>query len=389
MNHGQTVFAQLIEHLPIHVFRRCVARYKGNYRMRRFSCWDQFLCMAFAQVTYRESLRDIQICLRSAGTQLLGLGIRGKVSRSTLADANELRDYRIYEDFAMHLVTIAQALYSTESWGRNLKRAVFALDATTIDLCLSLFPWAKFRKRKGAIKVHALIDVVTRIPTVIRVTPGNIHEVRILDELCFEPGAIYLMDRGYMDFKRLHQLHLSGAFFVIRAKKNARFKHSASRPVDKQNGFRCDQTVHLVSPVPAAAYPEGLRRISFYDREKHKRLIFLTNNFQWAAATVAALYKSRWRVELFFKWIKQNLRIKSFYGTTENAVKTQIWIAVAVYLLAAIVKKRMHLTLSLASILQVLSVTPFEKTPLQELLCETDMSNSTSDSCKQLTLFDL
>ena len=389
MNRGQTVFAQLIEHLPIHVFRRCVRRYKGNYRLRKFSCWDQFLCMAFAQVTYRESLRDIQSCLRSVGTQLLGLGIRGKVSKSTLADANELRDHRIYEDFAMHLVSIAQELYGEESWGRNLRRSVYALDATTIDLCLSLFPWATFRRRKGAIKVHALIDVVTHIPTVIRVTPGNIHEVRILDELCFEPGAIYLMDRGYMDFKRLHRLHQSGAFFVIRAKKNARFKHSASRPVDKQNGFRCDQTVHLVSPVPAAAYPEGLRRISFLDPEKQKRLVFLTNNFQWAAATVAALYKSRWRVELFFKWIKQNLRIKSFYGTSENAVKTQIWIAVTVYVLAAIVKKSMRLSQPLASILQVLSVTPFQKTPLHELLCEIDMSNSANDSCKQLTLFDL
>ena len=389
MNRGQTVFAQLIEHLPIHVFRRCVRRYNGNYRSRRFSCLDQFLCMAFAQITYRESLRDIQSCLRAAGTKLLGLGIRGKISKSTLADANERRDFRIYEDFAMHLVSVALELYSGESWGRNLKRSIYALDATTIDLCLSLFPWARFRKRKGAIKVHTLIDVVTRIPTVIRVTPGNIHEVRILDELCLEPGAIYLMDRGYMDFKRLHRLNANGAFFVIRAKKNARFTRSESRPVDKQKGFRCDQTVHLVSPVPAAAYPEGLRRISYVDPEKQKRLVFLTNNFQWAAATVAALYKSRWRVELFFKWIKQNLRIKSFYGTSENAVKTQIWIAVIVYLLAAIMKKHLKLSLSLASILQILSVTPFEKTPLQELLCENDMTNPTTDSCKPLTLFDL
>jgi IS4 transposase len=255
-------------------------------------------------------------------------------------------------------------------------------------VCL-FFQWAKFRKQKGAIKVHTLIDVVTRIPSVIRITPGNIHEVRILDELFLEPGAIYLMDRGYMDFKRLHRLHSSGAFFVIRAKKNARFKHSESRPVDKQKGFRCDQTVHLVSPVPAAAYPDGLRRISYVDPEKQKRLVFLTNNFQWSVATIAALYKSRWRVELFFKWIKQNLRIKTFYGTTENAVKTQIWIAVIVYLLAAIMKKQLNLSLSLASILQVLSVTPFEKTPLQELLCENAKPNSANDSCKQLTLFDL
>ena len=299
-------------------------RYKGNYRLRTFSCWDQFLCMAFAQVTYRESLRDIQTCLRSSGTKLLGLGIRGKVSRSTLARANELRDWRIYEDFAMHLIGVAQHLYVGESWGRNLKRSVYALDATTIDLCLSLFPWAKFRKKKGAVKVHVLLDVVTRISTVIRVTAGNIHEVRILDELCFEPGAIYLMDRGYVDFTRLYRLHLSGAFFVTRAKKNARFRHSTSRPVNKQKGFRCDQTVHLVSPVPAAAYPEGLRRIGYNDPETQKRLTFLTNNFQWAPETIADLYQSRWRVELFFKWIKQNLRIKSFYGTTENAVKTQI-----------------------------------------------------------------
>jgi hypothetical protein len=388
MNSGRTVFAQLIEFLPKHVFRKCVARYQGDYRCRKFSCRDQLLCMAFAQITYRESLRDIESCLRASRSKLFGLGLRGKVSRSTLADANELRDHRIYEDFAIHLMTTAQELYSGESWGRNLKRSVYALDATTIDLCLSLFPWAKFRKRKGAIKVHALIDVVTRIPTVIRVTPGSIHEVHVLDELFTEPGAIYLMDRGYTDFKRLQRLHASGAFFVIRAKKNARFKHSESRPVDKQKGFRCDQTVHLVSPGPAAAYREGLRRVSFFDSEKQKRLVFLTNNFQWTAATIAALYKSRWRVELFFKWIKQNLRIKSFYGTTENAVKTQIWIAVTVYLLAAIVKKTMNLSQPLASILQILSVTPFEKIPLQELLCEIDMSNSANESCKQLTLFD-
>jgi len=275
--------------------------------------------MAFAQITYRESLRDIENCLRASGTKLFGLGIRGTVSRSTLADANELRDCRIYEDFAMHLIGVAQKLYVGESWGRNLNRSVYALDATTIDLCLSLFPWAKFRKKKGAIKVHTVFDVVTHIPTVVRVTPGNVHEVRILDELCFEAGAIYLMDRGYLDFKRLYPLHLSGAFFVTRAKKNARFRHSTSRPVDKQKGFRCDQTVHLVSPVPAAAYPEGLRRIGYNDPETQKRFTFLTNNFQWSPATIAALYRSRWQVELFFKWIKQNLRIKSFYGTTENA----------------------------------------------------------------------
>ena len=389
MNSGQTVFAQLIEYLPKHVFRKCVLRYNGDYRLRKFSCRDQLLCMAFAQITYRESLRDIQVCLRSSETKLFGLGIRGKVSRSTLAKANELRDFRIYEDFAMHLIGIAQSLYRTETWGRNLNRSIYALDATTIDLCLSLFPWAKFRRRKGAIKVHTLLDVVTRIPTVIRITPGNIHEVRILDELCFEPGAIYLMDRGYVDFKRLSRLHLSGAFFVTRAKKNARFRHSASRPVEKQKGFRCDQTVHLVSPVPAAAYPEGLRRIGYNDPETQKRLTFITNNFQWAPGTIVALYKSRWRVELFFKWIKQNLRIKSFYGTTENAVKTQIWIAVTMYVLTAIIKKALHLPQSLASILQVLSVNPFEKTPLNELLCNNDLLKKLDESSKPLTLFDL
>ena len=388
MNSGQTVFAQLIEHLPNHVFRRCVLRYKGDYRSRNFSCRDQFLCMAFAQITYRESLRDIQICLRSSETKLFGLGIRGKVSRSTLAKANELRSYRIYEDFAMHLIGVAQKLYIGEPWGRNLKRSVYALDATTIDLCLSLFPWAKFRTKKGAIKVHVLLNVVTRIPSVIRITPGNIHEVRILDELCFEPGAIYLMDRGYVDFKRLYRLHLSSAFFVTRAKKNARFRHSISRPVNKQKGFRCDQTVHLVSPVPAKAYPDVLRRIGYNDPETQKRLTFLTNNFQWSPQTIADLYQSRWRVELFFKWIKQNLRIKSFYGTTENAVKTQIWIAVTVYVLTAIVKKTMQLPQSLASILQVLSITPFEKTPLSELLCNNDLLNKIDESSKQLTLFD-
>ena len=388
MNSGQTAFAQLIEHLPKHVFRRCVRRYKGAYRLRKFSCWDQFLCMAFAQLTYRESLRDIQTCLRSSGTKLFGLGIRGKVSRSTLAKANELRDWRIYADFALHMIGEAQKLYAGEAWGRNLKRSVYALDATTIDLCLSLFPWAKFRRKKGAIKVHTLLDVVTRIPTVIRITAGNVHEVNILDELCFEPGAIYLVDRGYVDFTRLHRLHLSGAFFVTRTKKNARFRHSASRPVDKQKGFRCDQTVHLVSPIPALAYSESLRRIGYTDPETKKRLTFITNNFQWAPGTIAALYRSRWRVELFFKWIKQNLRIKSFFGTTENAVKTQIWIAVTMYVLAAIVKKTLSLTQPLAAMLQVLSVLPFEKTPLSELLCKKDLLKNTSETSKQLTLFD-
>jgi hypothetical protein len=344
--------------------------------------------MAFAQVTYRESLRDIETCLRSSGSKLFALGIRGKVSRSTLAKANELRSWRIYEDFALHLIGVAQKLYSGESWGRNLDRSVYALDATTIDLCLSLFPWAKFRRRKGAIKVHALLDVVTRIPTVIRITAGNVHEVNILDELCFEPGAIYLVDRGYVDFKRLHRLHLAGAYFVTRAKKNARFRHSASRPVDKQKGFRCDQTVHLVSPVPAEAYPEGLRRIRFNDPKTLKRLTFITNHFQWAPSTIAALYQSRWRIENFFKWIKQNLRIKSFYGTTENAVKTQIWIAVTTYVLAAIIKKELKLPQPLASVLQVLSLTPFEKTPLYELLCDNGMSKSSNGSSKQLRLFD-
>jgi hypothetical protein len=389
MNAGQTIFAQLLDRLPIYEFRKCVRRYRGNYRVRSFSCWDQFLCMAFAQLTYRESLRDIQACLRSAGTKLYALGIRGKVARNTLARANQLRDWRIYEDFALHLIGIAQALYAEESWGRNLQRSVYALDATTIDLCLALFPWAKFRRKKGAIKLHTMLDVVSHIPTVIRITPGNVHEVKILDELFFEPGSIYLLDRGYTDYGRLYKLHLSGAFFVTRARKGARWKHCSSRPVDTRSGVRCDQNVRLVSPIPAREYPESLRRIRYVDPVTQKVLIFLTNNFQWSPETIAQLYRSRWRVELFFKWIKQNLRIKSFYGTSENAVKTQIWIAITVYVLAAILKKQLHLKRGLASILQVLSVYPFEKRSIHEVLYENEAELNRTESCNQLMLFKL
>jgi hypothetical protein len=389
MLEGQMVFAQLLDHLSINEFRECVQRYGGNYRTRSFSCWDQFLCMAFAQLTYRDSLRDIESCLRSAKPKLYHVGIRGHVSRNTLAKANELRDWRIYGDFALGLIAIAQELYAGESWGRNLKRSVYALDATTIDLCLSLFPWAKFRKRKGAIKLHTLFDVVSHIPTVIRITHGLAHEVKILDELFFEPGSVYLIDRGYVDYTRLFRLHQSAAYFVTRARKDSRFRHVTSRPVNKERGVRCDQSIRLVSPIPAAGYPESLRRIVYIDPETRKRLTFLTNNFDWSPETIAGLYRSRWRVELFFKWIKQNLRIKSFYGTTENAVKTQIWIAITVYVLIAIIKRRLRLNASLSSILQVLSVSLFEKTPIRELLCMNDDHSKILDSCKQLLLFDL
>jgi hypothetical protein len=344
--------------------------------------------MAFAQLTYRESLRDIETCLRSTQEKLYHAGIRGHVSRNTLAKANELRDWRIYQDFALGLISTAQALYAGESWGRHLRRAVYALDSTTIDLCLALFPWAKFRKRKGAIKVQTLLDVISRIPTVIHITHGKIHDVNMLDELIFEPGSVYLIDRGYAHFQRLFRLHQSAAFFVTRTRKGARFRRISSGRINKGHGVLFDQTVRLVSPIPKMCYPEALRRIGYKHPLTQKRLIFLTNNFSWAPETIAALYKSRWRVELFFKWIKQNLRIKSFYGTTENAVKTQIWIAISIYVLVAILKKRLHLDQSLSSILQVFSINLLERTPTEELLYMNRPNFQNADSCKQLTLFD-
>lgn len=364
---GQTVFSQLMDFAPAHEFRKCVQRYRGNHKVKSFSCWDQFLCMAFAQLTFRESLRDIEACLRATGSKLYHMGIRGKVSRNTLAHANGTRDWRIYADFAQSLIHTARTLYAEESFGLHLKRTVYALDSTTVDLCLSLFPWAAFRKHKGAVKLHTLLDVRASIPTVIIVTPGNVHDVKILDELLFEPGAVYVMDRGYVDFTRLHRITESSAFFVTRAKSNFHFQRLYSRPVEKSTGLQCDQTVVLAGFYSQKDYPDKLRRIRYRDPDTRNRLVFLTNNFVLAPLTIAKLYRARWRVELFFKWIKQHLRIKAFYGTTENAVKTQVWIAIAVYVLVAIAKKQLRLEHSLYTILQIFNLTLFEKRPILQV----------------------
>src|ERR1700681_42430 len=366
MNLVRTVFSQLIAFLPDREFRRCVARYSGDYRPRSFSCWDQFLCMAFAQFTYRESLRDIEACLRSSPDKLYHMGIRGRVSRSTLADANETHDWRIFADFAQRLIAMARPLYASDPIGAELDQSLYALDSTTIDLCLSLFPWAKFREHKAAVKIHTLLDLHANIPTCIRITDGKVHDVNILDEIMPEPGAFYVMDRAYIDFERLFVLTLSSAFFVVRTKSNVLLQRRYSHAVDKSTGVRSDQTVVLSSFESASVYPDALRRVSYFDADTGKRLKFLTNNFTLPALTIARIYKQRWQVELFFKWIKQHLRIKAFYGTTENAVKTQVWVAVSMYVLVAIVKKQLGLDLSLYKILQILSVTVFEKTPILE-----------------------
>jgi hypothetical protein len=387
MNSGKTIFTQLMEFLPIHEFRKCVKRYNGNYKIKRFSCWDQFLCMAFAQLTYRESLRDIQACLRASQQKLYHMGIRGKVSRNTLAHANQVRNWRIYADFAQVLIGIARKLYINENFGVELDQTAYALDATIIDLCLSLFPWAKFRNRKGAIKLHTLIDLRGSIPAVVIITHGKIHEVTILDDLLIEPGAIYIMDRGYLDFVRLHRIHQSSGFFVTRAKRNFNFKRLYSNRADKKTGVQCDQIVVLQGFYAKKDYPDKLRRIRYYDAESNKTLVFLTNNFMLPAVTIAKLYRCRWQVELFFRWIKQHLRIKAFYGTTENAVKTQIWIAISVYVLVAIVKRQLKLSLSLYTTLQVLSVTLFEKIPLLQAFAEVDDVELNSDFRRQLNLF--
>lgn len=387
MNSGKTIFTQLMEFLPTHEFRKCVKRYNGNYKIKRFSCWDQFLCMAFAQLTYRESLRDIQACLRASQQKLYHMGIRGKVSRNTLAHANQVRNWRIYADFAQVLIGIARELYINENFGVELDQTAYALDATIIDLCLSLFPWAQFRNRKGAIKLHTLIDLRGSIPAVVIITHGKIHEVTILDDLLIEPGAIYIMDRGYLDFARLHRIHQLSGFFVTRAKRNFNCKRLYSNSIDKKTGIRCDQIVVLQGFYASKDYPDKLRRIRYYDAENNKMLVFLTNNFILPAVTIAKLYRCRWQVELFFKWIKQHLRIKAFYGTTENAVKTQIWIAISIYVLVAIVKRRLKLSLSLYTTLQILSVTLFEKIPLLQALAEVDDVELNSDFRKQLNLF--
>ena len=366
-----------------------MTRYGGDARPRGFSCWDQYLAMAFAQLTYRDGLRDIEACLRSLGNKLYHMGFHGRVSRTTLADANECHDWRIYADFAQVLIGIARPLYARDPMGVDLKDSLYALDSTTIDLCLSLFPWAKFRKHKGAVKMHTLLDLHGNIPTFIRITDGKVHDVNILDEIWPEAGAFYVMDRGYVDFERLYRFTLSAAFFVVRTKTNVLLQRRYSHPVDKTTGVRSDHTVILTAIDSAKAYPDALRRVSYLDVETRKRFKFLTNNFRLPVLTIAQIYKCRWQVELFFKWIKQHLRIKAFYGTSENAVKTQIWIAVSVYVLVAIVRKRLGLEASLYQVLQILSVTLFEKTPILRALQASDFENETSDSGNQLILFDL
>lgn len=388
MNHGQTVFSQVMDFLPMHQFRRCVARYRGNFRVRSFTCHDQYLCMAFAQLTYRESLRDIECCLRAVDRKLYHCGFRGTVSRSTLANANESRDWRIYRDFAQSLILTARDLYVGDDFGVELQETVYALDASTIDLCLSVFPWAKFRKTKAAVKLHTLLDLRGNIPTFVDITDGKVHDVNVLDILIPEVGAIYVMDRGYLDFERLYALNQAPAFFITRSKSNTKVRRVYSRPVDKASGLRCDQSVVLTTDYSSKRYPEKLRRIRYYDDQQQRALVFLTNNFTLPALTIADLYRCRWQVELFFKWIKQHLRIKAFYGTTENAVKTQIWIAISVYVLVAIIKKRLGIDQSLYTILQILSLTLFEKTPLFQLLDVSGYNKSEACSYIQLKLFD-
>jgi transposase len=388
MNQGRTVFSQLISFLPDREFRRCVERYHGDLRLRDFTCWNQYLAMAFAQLTYRESLRDIEACLGSLQGKLYHLGFRGKVARSTLSDANESRDWRIFADFAQRLITTARRLYASDPMGVDLDQSLYALDSTTIDLCLSLFPWAKFRTHKAAVKMHTLLDLHGNIPTFIGITDGTVHDVNMLDEIPPEAGAFYVIDRGYLDFERLYVFTLSAAFFVVRTKSNVLLQRRYSRPVDKTTGVRSDHTVFLTAIDSAKAYPEPLRRVSYLDVPTRKWFKFLTNNFALPALTIAQIHKSRWQVELFFKWIKQHLRIKKFYGTSENAVKTQIWIAVSVYVLVAIVRKRLRLEVSLYQILQILSVTLFEKTPILQALQASDSDNDLLDTGNQLILFD-
>ena len=388
MHTGRMVFAQLMDFLPLAEFRRCVARYQGEYKVRGFSCLDQFLCLAFAQLTYRESLRDIETCLRAMQPRLYHMGIRGRVARSTLADANEGRDWRILADFAQILIGIARPLYATEPFGVELAATVYAFDSTTIDLCLALFPWAHFRQTKGAIKLHTLLNLRGNIPEFLAISAGKLHDVKALDLFCPVAGAYYVVDRGYLDFERLFRFQRAGAFFVTRAKANLQYARRASHPVDKTTGIRCDQTIVLTGPKTATLYPLPLRRIRYTDPETGKRLVFLTNDFTLPALTIAHLYKARWQVELFFKWIKQHLRIKAFYGTSANAVKTQVWVAVSVYVLVSIIKKRLGLPQSLYTILQVLSVTLFEKVPIQQALALIPDTITEGEVCNQLSLFD-
>lgn len=385
---GKLVFAQITEHLPLPVFRQCVERYGGHHKVKSFTCLDQFLCMTFAQLTYRESLRDIEACLRAHQNKLYHMGMRGGVSRNTLANANQVRDWRIYADFAQHLIKIARGLYVNDGFGVDLDNTVYALDSSTIDLCLSLFPWAPFRRTKAAVKMHTLLDLRGNIPTFIHISDGKLHDVNALDLLEFEPGAFYIMDRGYVDFTRLYRFTLASAFFVTRAKSNTKLRRLYSQAVDQSTGLRCDQTVVLTGVKTPRYYPEKLRRIKYYDGTTDQTFVFLTNNFTLPALTIAELYRCRWQVELFFKWIKQHLRIKAFFGTSENAVKSQIWIAVSTYVLVAILKKRLNIENSLYTLLQVLSLTLFERAPINQLLMDSDYNSTDPLERNQLTLFD-
>jgi transposase len=389
MNSGRTIFAQLMDLLPLTEFRRCVDRYQGDYKVQSFSCLDQFLSLAFAQLTYRESLRDIETCLRAHQSQLYHMGFRGAISRNTLANANQQRDWRIYADFARLLIAQARALYQHEPFGVELEQTVYAFDSTTVDLCLSLFPWAQFRQHKSAVKLHTLLDLRGNIPTAVYVTSGRVNDVKLLDQLELEAGAFYLLDRGYVDYRRLYLITQSLAFFVTRAERNTRYRRCAQRWVDHSTGLRSDQTIRLTGPKSSRRYPAPLRRIHYFDAEKDLRLIFLSNNFQLHALIIAQLYRARWQVELFFRWIKQHLRIRAFYGTSQNAVKTQVWVAIAVYVLVAILKKQLSLDRSLHEILQILSITIFEKSPISLAFSQYNDRIPEPDPCIQLDLFNL
>jgi len=387
MNLGRTVFSQLLDFIPTYQFQLCVDRYQGNRYVKEFSCWDQFLCLLFAQLTFRRSLRDIEACLRAQQPKLYHMGFRGQVSRNTLAHANEVRDWRIYRDFAQVLITLARHLYRDEPFAVELSETVYAFDSTTIDLCLSLFPWGQFRRRKSAVKLHTLLDVRNSIPTSVYVTGGQVHDVNLLDELRLEAGAFYLLDRGYVDFARLYLFTQACAFFITRTKKNMQFYLRTSRPVDRSTGVRCDQTIRLTGIRTARRYPDLLRRIAYHDAEKDLRLAFLTNNFLLPPLLIAQLYRQRWQVELFFRWIKQHLYIEAFYGTSENAVKTQVWVALSAYVLVAIVKKQLQLEMSLYQILEILSITIFEKTPILEGFSNINDQSPEAMACIQLSLF--
>lgn len=387
MHHGKLVFAQLMEHLPLHTFRRCVARYPSRYPTLKFSHLDQFLCMAFAQLTFRESLRDIETCLRAHASKLYHLGMRGGMARSTLADANEKRDWRIYQDFALSLIQVARKLYARDSFGVELSNTAYALDSTVIDVCLSLFPWARFQRDEAAVKLHTVLDLRGSIPSFVHVSEGNASDLTLFDRIAFEPGSFYIMDRGYVDFARLFAIHSAQAFFVIRAKANLRHRCLASQPVDKSSDLRCDQRIALCGRFTDEKFPSPLRRVKFYDATNDKLLVFLTNHFDLSAANVAALYRCRWQIELFFKWIKQHLRIKAFFGTSQNAVKTQVWIAISVYVLVAIIRRRLNAEASLHTILQILSLALFEKRSLDQLLAHAATTNDALETVNQLNLF--